>query len=81
MKLNLKIKNKRPFFAEIPYYLWGEVNYDSDGDCEKPTDQNWNQFYLRNRENSEEVIINGENSEFLIESDNEKLVNKNSSFS
>jgi hypothetical protein len=27
----LPLAGLRPFFAEVPYYLWGQVNYDSDG--------------------------------------------------
>lgn len=38
-----------PFFAEYPYFLWGEVNYDSDGDCERPTDRSWTELWLTNR--------------------------------
>ena len=80
MELELKIENKRPFFAELPYYLWGEVNYDSDGDCQKPTDRNWNYFYLRNRENSDTLEIDGQNSEFSIKSDNKEIVLKTALF-
>lgn len=46
-----------PFFAEYPYILWGEVNYDSDGDCERPTDRTWKWLSLRHRETDEEVEI------------------------
>jgi hypothetical protein len=35
---DLFITDPRPYFAEIPYALWGEVNYDSEGDCGRPTD-------------------------------------------
>jgi hypothetical protein len=38
-----------PFFAEYPYYLWGEVNYDSEGDCKRPTDRAWTRLELANR--------------------------------
>jgi len=51
----LTIVAPRPFFAELPYYLWGEVNYDSEGDCERPTDRSWFWLYLENR-NSEETL-------------------------
>jgi hypothetical protein len=47
---HLQISEPRPYFAELPYYLWGEVNYDSDGDCSKPTDRGWTNLYLKNRE-------------------------------
>ena len=47
---HLHITQPRPYFAEVPHYLWGQVNYDSDGDCERPTDRGWKSLYLRNRE-------------------------------
>ena len=28
-----------PFFAEAPYFLWGEVNYESEGNCRRPTNR------------------------------------------
>jgi hypothetical protein len=31
----------RPFFAEYAYFLWGQVNYDSEGNCQRPTDRTW----------------------------------------
>lgn len=46
-----------PFFAEYPYFVWGEVNYDSDGDCKRPTDRTWKWLYLRNRVTDEVVEI------------------------
>jgi len=46
-----------PFFAEYPYYLWGEVNYDSDGDCERPTDRAWKSLELMNRDSRERLTI------------------------
>jgi hypothetical protein len=47
----------RPYFAEIPYYLWGQVNYDSDGDCNRPRDRNWTWMDLKNRESRERISI------------------------
>ncbi len=47
----------QPFFAEYASFLWGEVNYDSEGDCARPTDQNWAYLYLRHRERDEDVEI------------------------
>ncbi len=38
-----------PFFAEYPYFVWGPVNYDSDGDCKRPTDRAWTWLHVRNR--------------------------------
>lgn len=47
--LSIDCFGPRPYFAEIPYALWGEVNYDSDGNCTKPTDRSWTWMYLLNR--------------------------------
>jgi hypothetical protein len=56
----LRLTEPRPFFAEIPYYLWGQVNYDSYGDCKSPTDRNWTWLELKNRETGESLDITGE---------------------
>ncbi len=53
----LRLPGLRPFFAEVPYYLWGQVNYDSEGDCKSPTDRNWTWLDLTNRETCEHLII------------------------
>ena len=67
-KFRILIESPRPYFAEIPYALWGQVNYDSEGDCVQPTDQNWHEFELENRETGQRVFILGQNKEFDIES-------------
>jgi|SRR5690348_5187653 len=46
-----------PFFAEYPYFLWGEVAYESDGDCVQPTDRQWHWLHLEHRETRERVVI------------------------
>jgi hypothetical protein len=46
-----------PFFAEYPYYLWGEVNYDSEGDCKRPTDRQWTWLDLEDRGTGERLAI------------------------
>jgi hypothetical protein len=51
----LRLTEPRPFFAELPYYLWGEVSYDSEGDCKSPTDQSWTWLDLMNRETREHL--------------------------
>jgi hypothetical protein len=53
----LRLTGACPFFAELPYYLWGQVNYDSDGDCESPTDRAWRYLELTNRETGERLEI------------------------
>lgn len=49
----LRIESPRPFFAEVPYYVWREVNYDSEGDCASPTDRNWKWLELTHRDTDE----------------------------
>jgi hypothetical protein len=46
-----------PFFAEAPYFLWGEVNYDSEGNCPRPTDRSWTELELTNRQTHEQVSV------------------------
>jgi hypothetical protein len=53
----VRLDELRPFFAELPYYLWGQVNYDSEGDCKSPTDRNWTWLDLTNRETREHLDI------------------------
>jgi hypothetical protein len=64
----LRIPNPRPYFAEVPHYLWGQVNYDSDGDCERPTDRDWKSLSVRNRETGVSLEINcDEDGEWSID--------------
>jgi hypothetical protein len=62
MVQHFKVRHPRPYFAEVPYYLWGEVNYDSEGNCQCPTDRDWTWLLLTNRETEEslEITIDGE---------------------
>jgi hypothetical protein len=53
----LRLTEPRPYFAEIPYYLWGQVNYDSEGNCKSPTDRTWTWLDLTNRETREHLAI------------------------
>jgi hypothetical protein len=53
----LEIAQPRPYFAELPYYLWPSVGYDSEGDCKSPTDCNWTWLYLCHDDTGEEVEI------------------------
>jgi hypothetical protein len=64
---HLQIDLPRPYFAEIPYYLWGEVNYDSEGNCKKPTDRQWTSIYLEHRDTDEIVQINQQDKIWLLE--------------
>src|SRR5438105_1200588 len=53
----LRFDSPRPFFAEVPYYLWGQVNYDSEGDCKSPTDRLWTWLEVTNRETRERLEV------------------------
>lgn len=59
MEYSLIIKSPRPYFAEVPYYLWGTVNYDSEGDCKCPTDTEWTWLQLTHRDTDEALEITG----------------------
>jgi hypothetical protein len=72
-KYKILIKSPRPYFAEIPYALWGEVNYDSEGDCKRPTDREWTGLELTNRDSNQRVTITSSENEFEIESDDTQL--------
>jgi len=67
-KYKIIIESPRPYFAEIPYALWGEVNYDSEGDCKWPTDRSWTEIYLTNRESRQSVHISSIENAFEVES-------------
>lgn len=68
MIFKLKMQSPRPYFAEVPYYLWGEVNYNSNGNCSRPTDRGWTLLDLTNRDTRERVTITEGSSGFTIES-------------
>lgn len=72
-KCKLQVEQPRPFFAEIPYYLWGQVNYDSDGDCKQPTDRQWTWMYLKHRDTREVVEIKQVDGEWLAEGNDATL--------
>ncbi|MBN1430495.1 MAG: hypothetical protein JXB07_19145 [Anaerolineae bacterium] len=46
-----------PFFAEYPYFVWGEVDYESEGDCQHPTDRGWARLALSRRDLNEKLEI------------------------
>lgn len=69
--LRLQLREPRPYFAELPYYLWGQVNYDSEGDCKKPTDRQWTWIYLQHRGTRQVVDVKQQNGAWLIEGEDE----------
>jgi hypothetical protein len=64
---HLRLTELRPFFAEVPYYLWGQVNYDSEGDCKSPTDRSWRWLTLTNRETKEALRVSSQAETWIIE--------------
>jgi hypothetical protein len=63
----MTIEGPRPYFAELPYYLWGEANYDSNGNCLFPTDKDWTFLLLENRETRARVLIIQEQNAWCVE--------------
>src|SRR5579859_899103 len=47
----------RPYFAEVPYFLWGPADYASSGDARHPTDREWRELSLVNRATGAPVEI------------------------
>lgn len=63
-----------PYFAALPYYLWGEINYDSEGDCKSPIDRNWTQLHISNRENTKQYFdITVKDGQLKIEGDSDSV--------
>jgi hypothetical protein len=69
----LIISTPRPYFAEFPYALWGEVNYNSEGDCRHPTDQQWTTLYLTHRLTRADLAIVSSGHDFSIASEEPAL--------
>ena len=68
----IELDQPRPFFAEIPYYLWGQVNYDSEGDCKRPTDRQWTWISLEHRGTQERIDVRqSAKGEWLIDGSEE----------
>ena len=70
-KYRLQLDQPRPFFAEMPYYLWGQVDYDSEGDCKRPTDRQWTWMSLQHRGRREVIEVKGADGAWLIEGNDE----------
>jgi hypothetical protein len=77
---SLIVSVPRPYFAEFPYALWGEVNYNSEGDCRHPTDQEWTDLELTHRETRATVSIMGLGQEFQVVSENSTLAAQAATF-
>jgi len=63
----LRLTEPRPYFAEVPYYIWGEVDYDSDGDCSTPIDRQWTGLALTHRDTGQELQISVESGSWAVE--------------
>jgi hypothetical protein len=70
----------RPYFAELPHALWGQVNYDSEGDCERPTDRNWSWLDLTQRDTGERVDISATSGIFAVTSASRELAARAATF-
>jgi hypothetical protein len=69
MEYNLIIESPRPYFAELPHYLWGAVNYNSEGDCKYPTDTEWTCLELMHRNTREQLEITCEGDKWKVSGD------------
>jgi len=63
----------KPYFAEIPYAVWGDVNYESIGDCEFPTDSKWTLLRIYNRETDQIILIEDVNNELIIQATDSQI--------
>jgi hypothetical protein len=68
-EVELQVSLPMPYFAELPYYLWGQINYDSEGDCKRPTDRTWSWLYMANRITGEQVEIKRDDGNCTITSE------------
>lgn len=66
MDYRLTITEPRPYFAEVPYYLWGTVNYDSEGNCKRPTDRDWTWLDLTHRDTDEQIGISSDGTKWTV---------------
>ena len=66
MEYELIIESPRPFFAELPCYLWETVNYDSEGDCKHPTDREWSWLEITNRDTDDALAITSQGERWKI---------------
>ena len=69
----ITIEQPKPYFAEIPYAVWGDVNYESIGDCEFPTDSKWTFLRIYNRETDQIILIEDVNNELIIQSTDNQI--------
>jgi hypothetical protein len=49
--------------------VWGQVNYDSEGDCRVPTDRAWTWLDLENRETRERLSVKRDGESVIVEGD------------
>jgi hypothetical protein len=46
-----------PFFAEYAAFCWGKVDYETQGDCERPTDRRWNWLEVSARATRDRLLV------------------------
>ena len=56
-RFHVKPAGARPDFRLVIAFLWAEMhNVDSDGNSDNPASREWTELYLKNRENTSEVV-------------------------
>jgi hypothetical protein len=68
-EVEVQVSLPMPYFAELPYYVWGQINYDSEGDCRRPTDRTWSWLHMANRITGEQVMIKRNETECTVSSE------------
>ena len=83
-RITVQIGGPRPPFDKLAKYLWGAVDYDSDGDSVDPESTNWTELTLTNRQDETQRIDVDPISEFplrlVIRSESEELATKAARF-
>ena len=65
-----------PHCSSIPYDLWGKVDYDSNGDCDFETPNEWSFLYARNRVDKTKwfkIKVSDDKQSVTIEGDDESV--------
>lgn len=80
MEVECQVALPMPYFAELPYYLWGQINYDSEGDCKRPTDREWTWMYLENRMTRVQSVVKRDGNGCTISSTSTEICTKVKAF-
>jgi hypothetical protein len=55
-RITVRIGGPRPPYDKLAKYLWGAVDFDSDGDSVEPGSTNWTELTLINRQDETQRI-------------------------